>query len=382
MNDIFQSEARREAVRVYRQKPNGQDIAPMSDRARKLLDALQEIEKISPRINSRYLVKGWLDDGTFSVVYGESNVGKTFFALDLALHVASGIDWHGQRVSRGAVLYVAAEGGGGIGNRLEAVRKENPGLVDEADFHMLPVSLDLCGASDARAIVEVASCLGLGVPALIVVDTLSRVMGAGDENAAKDVGQLVRNVDFLRARLGCHVMLVHHSGKDTSKGARGSSALRAAVDTEIELTREGDVISAETRKQRDMTAGRVFAYQLKDVEIGTDEDGDAVTSAVVVETEAPTKKPRLTGSQEVALNALDDALVEHGKRMQDTTNFPARKVVSEAEWRAMCDRHGLTSTDSTEARRKAFTRARDALMEKHVIRAFDGFIWKVQPNEI
>ena len=138
------------------------------------------------------------------------------------------------------------------------------------------------------------------------------------------MGMFIQSIDHLREATGAHVMVIHHIGKDASKGARGSGSLRAAVDTEIELTRTDDVVTAEARKQRDMPCDGVFSYRLKGVFLGHDEDGDKVTSAVVEATEAPAKRVKLTGSDKIALQALSDAIAQHGKVMHsDTGNIRA-----------------------------------------------------------
>ena len=342
---------------------------------------------IRPVLSSRYLVKDWFDRGTLSVVYGESNVGKTFFALDLAMHVAARYDlngenrdWHGIRVSRGTVIYIAGEGGSGINNRIEAIRRNRPDLidlVDGTDFALMKTALDLCGATDATALCELFE--EFEFVDLVVIDTLSMAFGGGDENTAKDMGAFVRNCRQIREVTGAHIMVIHHSGKDTSKGARGSGALRAAADTEIELTREGPVIMATQRKQRDMLIGAPFAFTLRGVFIGLDEDGDKVTSAVVEATEAPAKRaPRLKGQALIAMQAFGDALATHGETKHGA-DFPAnRQCVSLDHWREACDRHSLSSGESPTSQRTAFHKAKTALHEKGLVRIVDGFVWRCE----
>lgn len=173
-------------------------------RAGLLAERLRPLNSIRPVLERRYLVKGWMDRGALSVVYGESNVGKTFLALDLALHVAAGAEWHGNRIHKsGQVVYVAAEGGTGLHNRIEALRSDQPDLIEAAapNFSLLSEGLDLCTGEDAQYLSEALSNAAIR-PALIVIDTLARVMGDGDENAARDMGKLVQSVDRLRAETG------------------------------------------------------------------------------------------------------------------------------------------------------------------------------------
>jgi len=355
-------------------------------RADTLAKDMLPLHEVKPKLTGRYLVKSWLDRGASSVVYGESNVGKTFFAMDLAFHVAARLPWHGIKVAGmgrqpwpGKVYYLALEGGSGFSNRICAMRQERPDIFDkiegEGDFVPWPTSIDLHGATDGEAIAKAIE--GSNCPAaLVVIDTLARAMGDGDENTAKDMGQLIRNVDLIRERTGAHVMVIHHSGKDTSKGARGSGSLRGAVDTEIELTRSGSVVMAEARKQRDMPADKVFAYTLRSVHIGHDEDGDPVTSAVVVPAEPVKKAPRLSGQQKIALQAFQDAIAHHGERKHGDIFPDNRQCVSLDHWREYCDRHSLTDGASDSASRQAFGRAWKALQDKEIIRVVDGFAWR------
>ena len=350
----------------------------MSGRAGYLSARLRPLDRIQPVLERRYLVKGWVDRGAFSVVYGESNVGKTFFALDMALHIAAGENWHGSRIHQPEqVVYIAAEGGTGLNNRIEAMRRHNRDLIAAAgpNFVLLPEGLDLCTGNDATALIEMLSTAGIR-PGLIVIDTLARVMGNGDENTAKDMGQLVRSVDQLRAETGAHVMVIHHSGKDASKGARGSGSLRAAADTEIELTRNDTVVMAEARKQRDMPCDGVFAYQLKSVFIGRDEDGDNVSSAVVEATDIQRtdKRVRLSGRAQVALDALKETIRDKGRVIQ-SDDLPKVPVVDLADWQAACDRVGLTDSDKAASKARIFRRHRDALMDKDRIRIWDSYVW-------
>ncbi|WP_226627961.1 AAA family ATPase [Alloyangia pacifica] len=357
--------------------PAGYMVPGNAARADQLRNKLQPLGDVKPVINSRYLVKGWIDAGAFSVTYGDSNVGKTFLALDMSLHVAAGRDWHGNKVSQGGVVYVAGEGGKGIRNRIEAARREDPDFVQSADsaFLLLPETLDLCADVDAKALTAALRSMPIQAT-LIVIDTLARAMGAGDENAAPDMGRFVRNIDLIRAETGAHVMVIHHSGKDASKGARGSSALRAAVDTEIELTRTDSTVMAETRKQRDMSCDNVFAYTIRSVFLGTDEDGDAVTSAVVQPAEPVQKKAKVSGQQKVALQALADAMAHHGETKLSDMYPSNRQCVSLSTWQEYCNRHSLSSGESSSAKRKAFFTVKNALQEKGVVRVVDDYVWR------
>jgi hypothetical protein len=216
-------------------------------------------------------------------------------------------------------------------------------------------------------------------PALVVIDTLARSMGAGDENTAKDAAQFLRNCDLIRDATGAHVMVIHHTGKDEDRGARGSSALRAAVDNEIQVTADRQIIS---RKQRDQESPEQLYFNLRPVTLGLDEDSQPVKSAVVdvAEPPKPERKP-LQGRNEVAMQALYDALRDHGETRTGNLYPSNRKVVHIDKWRAACLSKGLTDGLSGSATRVAFKRAKDTLMDKNLMRQQDDHVWRVNDDD-
>lgn len=274
-------------------------------------------DDVAPALEDAYLVKGVLSAGAMSVVYGPSNSGKTFFALDIAFAVATGGPWRGRRASKAAVLYLAAEGGRGVANRIAALRQETgccdvPLALKRAGLDLLHNQADLQHIADLAAAVQAKQPGHL----LIVIDTLSRIMAGGDENSAADMTALIRNIDAVRAATGAHVMLVHHTGKDAARGARGHSSLRAATDTEIEVGGEDGGRLALVTKQRDYQGGESFGFALKSVTLGFDQDGDEVTSCVVEPADtneiiaSQRRTKGLGGNQKIIADTFDQMLAE------------------------------------------------------------------------
>jgi hypothetical protein len=231
-------------------------------------------------------VEGTLTDGGASVLYGPSNSGKTFWIVDLGAAVAAGRRFRGElEVDYGAVIYIALEGSRGARNRMAALYQE--GILKPGDpFYLIfsPVSLLEPGHADQLAQTVAAIAKETGVPVkLVIIDTMARAMAGGDENSGKDMTAAVSSIDAVRAATGAHVCVVHHCGKDETKGARGHSSLRAAVDTEIEVTRsEGNGVSTvRVTKQRDLQIGDPMPFTLKVIELGTDRRGKPITSCVV-----------------------------------------------------------------------------------------------------
>ena len=241
------------------------------------------IKDAEPVLRSSYLIKNWLGRGQMSVVYGPSNVGKSFFALDMSACIAAGIEWRGAKVRGGPVLYLATEGGNAFQSRCVALREEYG--IKDAPLAVRPSPIDLLRPeADLAALIQLCQSIEAqcGEPiAMIVVDTLSRAMAGGDENGPTDMTSFIANLDALRDVTGAHIMTVHHSGKDTAKGARGHSSLRAATDTEIELEIDGKIRTATATKQRDLEPQEPIVFTLKIHKLGVDEDGDPVTTCTI-----------------------------------------------------------------------------------------------------
>jgi hypothetical protein len=235
------------------------------------------------------LVKGLLAEGSLCVLFGESNSGKSFLILDVALAVAAGQLWCGQRTQRGLVVYVAGEGAASVRTRVAAYRRTHPELTSGLPFAIIPLAVDFRDATAVAALiatVRAAEAESGEKVALIVVDTFARCFPGGNENDAQDVGEVVAAADHIRAETGAALAFVHHAGKDPSKGARGSSALRAAADTELLVEGTSGTRTLTVTKQRDLEPAPPMGFDLETVELGTDEDGEPVTSCVVRYTDA------------------------------------------------------------------------------------------------
>ena len=174
-------------------------------------------------------------------------------ALDLALCVATGHPWHGRTCKAGLVIYVAAEGAHGLGLRVLGWRKTRGKDLPKPCFKLVPHSVALTG-EDLQPMI--AGILGFAeTPALVVIDTLARTFGPGDENKQADMNAYVTAADRLREATGAHVMIIHHSGVHEDKRERGSNVLRGAADTVIKVSRTEDRLEVVNRapegKQKD-----------------------------------------------------------------------------------------------------------------------------------
>jgi hypothetical protein len=348
-------------------------------------------EDIKPNLDAADFVENLLILATMAVVYGESNCGKTFWMLDLCLHVAWGRVWRGREVETGGVIYCALEGSHGISNRVSAFRKHYQLEDVRLPFAIVPYTLNMLGPDTDKlisAINDAREQMGCNV-VLVVIDTLSRALAGGNENAPDDMGALVVSTDKVRQATGACVVYIHHSGKDAAKGARGHSLLRAATDTEIEVARDdphGPSIARVT-KQRDLEIEGEFWFRLEPVNLGVNRRGKDVFSCVVVEqkeSEARTEPDNainkgLPPGAVLALRALHIAMSKGGAILPPASEYPANTVaVSASLWR---DEFYQLKSGSQDVKKHAFSRAEDILLARKVVTQRNTLVWLVRRNE-
>jgi len=326
---------------------------------------IRAADAIRKQPDPQWMVKGLLEQQSTVSVMGPSGGGKTFFILDIGLSVAAGRDWHGQEVANsGPVLYVCGEGRGGIARRVDAWRRHHgiementPFYISSGPAQMLdPVSL----RDVEQATTEVQQVEG-GL-ALIVIDTLNRNFGPGDENSTADMTRFVAALDGLRDRFQCAIAVVHHTGHNATERGRGSSALYAALDFEYRVARQGETVQVECTKSKDFEPLERMTFKAVAVEVGTDSDGEPVTSLVFEQSdEPPTKNTKLSPQQRIALEALK-VQEENGK-----------VGVHIEDWRSEAYARGIA--DTTAAKQKAFARARTNLLSMGQVLTRDDLYW-------
>lgn len=272
---------------------------------------------------AKWLVKGWLPEQGTAGLVGDSNVGKSFVALELGLSIARGTPWLGKAVIQGGVLYVAAEGGHGFGLRQDAYEIHHGVNLDDVPFGLVDSAIDLrTSMVDADRVIAAAKEFVADTEQplrLVVLDTLARVMAGGEENSSPDMGAVINASGKIAEATGALVLLIHHTGKDAKKGARGHSSLRAALDTQIIITRSGNVCTLTLDKQRDGPTDLQLAYSLRSVDLGISDDEDGLesqSSAVVVSADAGwnlDSEPSFTQWQRHALEVWAGA--SHGQAL-------------------------------------------------------------------
>ena len=307
-----------------------------------------------------WLIHNVLPKKAFCALYGPPGSYKSFVALDIAEAVATGRPWMGREVqAAGAVLYIAGEGFGGIGARIKACKMHNATQAG-AEIYVIRAAINMRSSAEDFDLL-VASIKDLmeksGVQfELVQIDTLARAFGGGNENNSEDMGAFIHNAGRIQRMLGCAMMVLHHSGKDATKGLRGHSSLLGAVDTQLELMKVDATPNPASpiagsgiltiSKQKDGQDGVRIGFEMVKVEIKGSALGIAdaqISLAVRASDEAMQQqaqadavhrqeKPRkLQENQQVALNAIHKAIEKNGH--MTNVGSERHKTVTVAEWK-------------------------------------------------
>ena len=308
-----------------------------------------------------WLIKGVMPASSIGMMFGASGTFKSFIALDACLHIAHGLPWMGHRTKQGDVLYLAAEGGMGLWPRIAAWHRARRLDWAKTPLKVVPLALDL--SEDSWKVVESAQVQGFS-PKLVVVDTLSQTFG-GEENVANDVSAYFREIGArFRQLWGCAVLVVHHSGHAATERPRGSSAMLANVDFMYGVFRDEKEMMATVTclKQKDGELFKDATFRVGVHNLGTDEDGDPITSLVarhltsfedVQEAMAAESKSGRGGNNNLLLSLLQDGCREHDLR---------------SAFYADC------SGESADARKKAYQRAKTWAINSGLIEVAEGYV--------
>lgn len=331
----------------------------------------------------RWLIRGVLPTEGIATIYGPPRSGKSFLALDMLAHVAHGTEWFGYRAKAAPVVYVGLEGEAGIAQRVQAWIAHNGPLRDT--FRAILTPLDIRNKAERSELVATIKA-GAVAGGVLVIDTLNRAAPGSDENNSADMGEIIQATKFIQAALGGLVLLVHHSGKDSSRGMRGHSSLLGAVDSSIEVSRpeNADARAWRIDKAKDGEDGKAHPFRLSVIELGTDDDGEEITSCVCLPDDERGESVRRAkvpsgGNQKIVWDALGELLLEEGKRTGGRKPDDAPEAVP---FGRPCLRleDAITKTAerlAVEPRRK-IERSRLAitgLISKGLMTCFDGWIW-------
>ena len=368
---------------------------------------------------SRFLVESWdsikdepvewliediIPKKAFVALYAPPASYKSFIALDMAEAIATGRDWMGRSVKQsGVVLYIAGEGHGGLGARIKACKIKNDS-PDGAPLYVIRAQINLRSSQEdfdnlISAINDLLETVGEKLQ-MIVLDTLMRMSGGGfNENSSEDMGGFITQAGKLQAFYDCALLVIHHSGKDVTKGLRGHSSLLGAVDTELEINRLDSVVNSGNEavkgsgtitvtKQKDGSDDIAIGFDVVAIDVSTSALGfESITSlAVQANTEIvqTTKKNAKNnqgsgGNQRLEMDSLMKVIKAKAsyREVDGTTRYGVTLDVWRQEFWSM---KGCTDDDKA-AFQKAWTRARERLVDAKKIVIGSGFVWLKADSE-
>jgi len=321
----------------------------------------------------KWMVFGMLPRDGAAALFGPPGCGKSFLALAIAAAVAGGApDWSGRRVTQCPVVYCVLEGEAGIGKRLKAWTQHHEKPLPD-DLRFVTASFDLRKNADLIELAQAIRDAG-GAGGLVVLDTLNRAAPGADENSSVDMGLIIAATKKLQEWLGGLVLLVHHTGKDATKGLRGHSSLLAALDAAIEVTDRREWVIA---KSKDDESGGVHAFALHVVALGTDEYGDPITSCVVESdsTMQAVRRPNPQGPKQLLVhNALKQLLCESMDCGEEGAPENRPCVALEA---AMTAASATLIGEDPKRRRTIAKRAIEGMASRRMYQIKNGWLWAV-----
>jgi hypothetical protein len=346
-----------------------------------------------------WLVQGVIPQRSFVALYAPPASFKSFVALDIAECIATGRPFLGNEITRrGAVLYIAGEGHGGIGSRIKALKTHHKTPVG-APVYFLRRQVNLRSSkTDLKDLVQAIDDLKAMNDInfeMIIIDTLARAFGGGNENASEDMGAFITAAGAIQGKYECSLLVVHHAGKDATKGLRGHSSLLGAVDTELEIIRiEGAQPPKgilHISKQKDGEDGQRIGFKMVEVTTGSsgivDFEG-ASSLAVEADEEANLDKkhgekaiPNRVGkgaNQRIGLDCLHAAIKKFGSMQQ--VDGKRNKCVKLDLWRN--EFKAKMGSDMEKASfNKAWGRLKTDLSDTKKIEIYDDLCWVIYPDD-
>jgi hypothetical protein len=331
------------------------------------------------------ILHGVLGAGEFSLIVAKPGTGKSVLVGDIGCHIAAGMDWHGRKVKQGLVVFFAAERKKLTERRVAAWRKKHG--VKNIPFVVVGGKLDLTtGLIDAKTLAMTIKALEAKSGfqcVLIILDTVTRTFGPGDQHQSRDMQRYVQSVDELNRATNAHIAAIHHSPWNDDRG-KGAIDLDGAIDVSFVVTVKGSglakVFTLACTGANDGDEGPVTSFRLESVALGTDADGKPTTAPVVVQADVVVcDGSNLKGNTAKALESLERAIQEHGEVPPDgSVGFPDGVVtVSRDQWRGQFygDAKAKEPNVPDNTLKQRFTRATVDLIESERVAATGERVW-------
>jgi hypothetical protein len=344
------------------------------------LTFFDELVKVAPK---PWLIKNVIARGETSSWIAPPGKGKSALLVDIAVHLANGKNWRGYRTKgRCGVVYFAIERADLVKRRLVAhrLRDNLPDLPIAVAGQVIDLMDRNCATNIVAAIQRAEQHFGCEI-GLAVIDTYPKgiAAGGGDESHARDQNIVVANLRRVLDSLPIHVAGIGHTGKDESKGERGSNARLADVDVSVQVS--GDIVKTATvKKANDQPEGVLTSFRLEPFELGVDDDGDSFLTFIVSD-EILTgvhADHRLSNKQKLALEALTEVVLSHGQDAPAEYRLPQGiKVVTAEQWKAELFRQNVLDKDAGNPRAR-YTELRNGLRTRQLIGVRDDWVWRAE----
>jgi phage/plasmid primase-like uncharacterized protein len=320
-----------------------------------------------------WLIKGILERGSMNLLFGESGAGKSLFAMDWAFCAANGENWHGHKVKEELkTLYILGEGFRGASMRFKALSQKYS--LTPKNIRLSRRSINLLDNREADEIIKIVTELDF-IPDIIIIDTLHRNM-VGDENSSEDMAMYFKSIELLARRLDAAIVTVHHSGHGDKGRSRGSSSIKAAMDAEFCVTKNGDGITFSCTKSKDFGFGTDMSFIIKEVELEGevfyDADDDKQITSVYLEYQGVAKKEKsLPKKLQKALDSLVLAAETIGKERPELSILGSGQIiVSLSEWKPF-----FNEDKELASRRQNFSECRKDLIKQGFIGVDGDYSW-------
>lgn len=319
-----------------------------------------------------WLVSKIFERDSMIEIFGDPGCGKSFVGVDICCCIATGVNFHGHPVKQGSVIYIAGEGQNGLKRRFIAWGIRNQKSLDDAPIFLSTIAAQISDSAATDEIIKAIDNTG-EKPALVVVDTLARNFGAGDENSTQEMNKFINELDRIRSLYKSGILIIHHTGHSEKNRARGAMALKGALDAEYRMTKDETQCRFECTKMKDFEKPEQLAFVIRSVDLGmVDDDGNSVTSAILDSTAyEPPKKKSNAGrgkNQILALTILDDLYEKHRITLSRSGYDPDGAKVKTEDWKDACQKQGMS--------RAAYCKVWQSLENKKLIKITGVYVEK------
>jgi hypothetical protein len=349
-------------------------------------------DELRPTDEVAYLIKDVLPASGIGIWWGGPKCLKSFLALDASIHISMGWRFRGHRVHQGPVVYCAFEGANGFPKRVEAFRRTHE-VHGHVPFFLMPIHNAKLVRDHQQMIRDIKA--QNANPVLIVLDTLNRSID-GSESKDEDMSAYLGAADAISQAFGCLVLIIHHCGIAGDR-PRGHSSQTGTCDVQGAVTRQGNDVRLLIEHMKDGPSGAEFVSCMEQVEVGTDQDGDPMTSCALVPVEAPGAGPTIvakskkdiTWEKSLLRRVLMKVAAKDGVNMRPIEDGPDVRVIDQELVRAEFYQSMAADGDAETkqgTRRKAFGRAiKNAQQEGKIgVREIDGvtllWLWTEPPD--